>query len=41
MARSRRAQAGDELDLGLGADDLLLVLQAVAGAHLDDADSGG
>ena len=36
-----RAEAGDQLDLGLGADDLLLVLQAVAGAHLDDADMGG
>ena len=41
LAEAGRTEAGDELDLDLGADDLLLVLQPVAGAHLDDADMGG
>src|SRR3546814_6858773 len=34
-------QAVDQLDLGRGGNDGLLVLQAVAWADLDDADAGG
>jgi hypothetical protein len=34
-------EAAHELELGVGGDELLLVLQAVARPHLDDADGGG